>query len=165
MRVIGIVGWKNAGKTRLVERLVAELTGRGYSVSTVKHAHHAVDVDQPGTDSFRHRTAGATEVLLAGAGRWALMHENRDGAEPALDDLLARLGPVDFALVEGFKSADIPKIEAHRAVTGHPPLALGDPRIVAVAADGTLDGLKVPVVPLDDTRAIAGIVVERARAR
>ena len=108
-------GWKNAGKTGLMERLVAEFTARGMSVSTIKHAHHAVDVDQPGTDSYRHREAGAREVVLASARRFAVMHELRDAEEPTLEALIARLAPVDLVLVEGYKRAPHPKIEAYRA--------------------------------------------------
>ena len=123
MRLYGVVGWKNAGKTGLMERLVSEITGRGISVSTVKHAHHTFDVDHPGKDSHRHRVAGAREVLLASRKRIALMHELRDEAEPTLEMLLQRLGPVDLVLVEGYKRDAHPKIEAHRAETGNPLIA------------------------------------------
>ncbi|QYX55827.1 molybdopterin-guanine dinucleotide biosynthesis protein B [Roseovarius sp. SCSIO 43702] len=158
MRLYGITGWKNAGKTGLVERLVTEITGRGLTVSTVKHAHHSFDVDQPGRDSHRHRTAGATEVLLASGARWALMHELRGAEEPALDDLLTRLSPVDLVLIEGYKHARHPKIEAWRAETGHPLIAPGDSSIRAVAADAPLD-LDRPVFELDDTSAIADFIL------
>ena len=117
MNVYGIVGWKNSGKTTLVERLVSEITGRGFSVSTVKHAHHAFDVDHEGKDSFRHRVAGASEVLLASRNRWALMHEIRDDAEPPLSELLEKLSPVDLVLIEGYKRDSHAKVEAHRAET------------------------------------------------
>ncbi|MEM6372931.1 MAG: molybdopterin-guanine dinucleotide biosynthesis protein B [Pseudomonadota bacterium] len=158
MKVFGIAGWKNAGKTGLMERLVTEITARGFSVSTVKHAHHAFDVDQPGKDSHRHRMAGAHEVLLASANRVALMHELRGADEPALSDLLARLSPVDLVLVEGYKRDAHPKIEAHRSVTGNALIAPGDPTIRAVASDVPID-LDRPVFDLDDTGAIADFVL------
>ena len=112
--VFGVVGWKNSGKTTLTERLVAEFTARGLRVSIVKHAHHNVDVDRSGTDSYRHRLAGAEEVMLAGGRRFALMHEYRDQAEFELSDLLVRISPCDLVLVEGFKKTSIPKLEVHR---------------------------------------------------
>jgi molybdopterin-guanine dinucleotide biosynthesis protein MobB len=160
--VFGVTGWKNCGKTGLVERLVAEIAGRGLSVSTVKHAHHAADVDRPGTDSHRHREAGAREVLLATRDRWALMHELRGAEEPGLDVLLARLSPVDLVLVEGFKRARHPKIEAHRAAAGQPLIASGDPTVLAVASDVALPGLDRPVLDLDDTAGIADFVLRQA---
>ena len=159
---MGVVGWKNCGKTGLMERLVAGITARGLSVSTLKHAHHSVDVDQPGTDSYRHREAGAREVLLASGRRWALMHELRGDDEPPLAALLARLSPVDLVLVEGFKRAAHPKVEAHRAAAGTPLIAPGDPSVLAVASDTPLAGLAVPVFDLDDTAAIADFVLARA---
>tara|TARA_R110002095_G_scaffold100775_1_gene88639 strand:- start:670 stop:1161 length:492 start_codon:yes stop_codon:yes gene_type:complete len=158
MRLYGIVGWKNAGKTGLMERLVTEITGRGISVSTVKHAHHTFDVDHPGKDSFRHRAAGATEVLLASRNRFALMHELRDTAEPDLATLLTHLGPVDLVLIEGYKRDAHPKVEAHRAEAGNPLLAPQDPTVRAVASDVTL-ALDRPVFDLDDTRAIADFIL------
>lgn len=157
MKVWGIVGWKNTGKTGLTERLVAAFCARGLSVSTVKHAHHAADMDQPGTDSFRHRAAGASEVILATGARVAILQELRGAPEPGLDALLARLSPVDLVLVEGFKAAALPKIETHRAATGKPLLAAGDEMIRAVASDVALD-LDRPVLALDDTDAIAGFI-------
>ena len=158
MRIYGVVGWKNAGKTGLMERLVTEITGRGHSVSTVKHAHHSFDVDHEGKDSHRHRVAGAREVLLASRSRFALMHELRDAPEPTLDDLLRRLSPVDLVLVEGYKRDGHPKVEAHRAVTGNPLIAPDDPTVRAVASDTALD-LDRPVFDLDDTRAIADFIL------
>ena len=157
MKVFGVTGWKNAGKTGLMERLVTEFTARGFTVSTVKHAHHSFDVDQPGRDSFRHRKAGAQEVLLASGQRFALMHELRGAAEPALADLLAKLSPVDLVLVEGYKREPHPKIEAFRAEAGHDLIAPGDARIVAVASDVPLD-LDRPVFDLNDTGSIADFV-------
>lgn len=161
-RVIGIVGWKNNGKTTLVVRLVEHLVGRGLAVSTVKHAHHSVDIDQPGKDSWRHREAGATEVVLATARRWALVHELREEQEPTLDDLLAKMADVDLVIVEGFKHFPQPKIEVHRRERGTPLLAREDATIVAVASDEPLSGLAVPVLDLDDIEGIARLTLERA---
>ncbi|MDW4499785.1 molybdopterin-guanine dinucleotide biosynthesis protein B [Sulfitobacter sp. D35] len=158
MRLYGVVGWKNAGKTGLMERLVTEITGRGFSVSTVKHAHHSFDVDQKGKDSHRHRVAGATEVLLASRHRFALMHELREAAEPALEVLLGHLAPVDLVLIEGYKRDSHPKIEAHRAETGNPLIARDDPTVRAVASDVPLE-LDRPVFDLDDTRTIADFIL------
>ena len=159
MRVYGVTGWKNAGKTGLMERLVAEITGRGFTVSTVKHAHHAFDVDQPGTDSNRHRDAGASEVLLASGQRVALMQELRGAPEPSLDSLLARLSPVDLVLIEGYKRERHPKVEAFRAEPGNPPIALKDETIRAVASDTPLD-LDRPVFDLNDTARIAAFILQ-----
>ncbi|MGA9410219.1 MAG: molybdopterin-guanine dinucleotide biosynthesis protein B [Roseobacter sp.] len=158
MRLYGIVGWKNAGKTGLMERLVAEICGRGFSVSTVKHAHHVFDVDQPGKDSYRHRTAGATEVLLASRKRYALMHELRDEDEPELEALLAKLAPVDLVLIEGYKRDAHPKVEAFRAETKNPLIATDDPTIEAIASDTPLE-IDRPVFDLNDTVAIADFIL------
>jgi molybdopterin-guanine dinucleotide biosynthesis protein MobB len=163
--VWGVVGWKNSGKTGLVERLVAEVSARGLAVSTVKHAHHAVDVDQPGTDSHRHRQAGAREVILASSSRWALMAELRGADEPGLEALIARLSPADLVLVEGFKREGHAKVEAHRRATGQPLLATGDPTIRAVATDSPDDVARDwagPILPLDDTRAVADFMLGAA---
>lgn len=158
MRIYGVVGWKNAGKTGLMERLVTEITGRGFSVSTVKHAHHSFDVDHPGKDSYRHRAAGAQEVLLASANRIALMQELRDADEPKLEALLARLSPVDLVLVEGYKRDTHAKIEAHRIETGNALIAPDDPTIRAVASNTELS-LDRPVFDLDNTAAIADFIL------
>ncbi|WP_264211003.1 molybdopterin-guanine dinucleotide biosynthesis protein B [Leisingera thetidis] len=158
MKIYGVTGWKNNGKTGLMERLVAEITARGVTVSTIKHAHHGVDVDQPGTDSYRHRAAGASEVVLASAGRVAIMQELRGAAEPPLADLLARLSPVDLVLAEGYKRERHPKIEAHRHAAGTQLIAPGDQTIRAVASDTPLD-LDRPVLDLDDTAAIADFIL------
>jgi molybdopterin-guanine dinucleotide biosynthesis adapter protein len=160
MKIYGVTGWKNAGKTGLMERLVSEITMRGYSVSTIKHAHHAFDVDQIGTDSYRHRAAGAREVLLASRHRVALMQELRDAPEPPLIELLARITPVDLVLIEGYKREPHPKIEAYRASAGHTLIAPNDPYINAVASDVPLD-LDRPVFDLDDTGVIADFVLSR----
>jgi molybdopterin-guanine dinucleotide biosynthesis adapter protein len=165
MRVFGVVGWKNNGKTTLVERLVAHLTAAGYRVSTVKHAHHEVDLDQPGKDTWRHREAGACEVVLATARRWAVIHELRGEAEPALDELLARMTPVDLVVVEGFKRFPHPKLEVHRRERGTPLLARDDPSVVAVATDEPVQGLHVPQFGLDDVAGIARFVLDRLEIR
>jgi molybdopterin-guanine dinucleotide biosynthesis adapter protein len=162
MRVIGIAGWSGAGKTTLLTRVIPRLTGRGLRVSTIKHAHHAFDIDQPGKDSHTHRTAGATEVLISSANRFALMHELRGAPELALGALLAKLSPVDLVLIEGFKREAHPKLEVYRASVGKPPLHPDDPNIVAVASDGPLQA-RVPVVSLDDVDAVADILAAKAR--
>jgi len=160
MKVYGVIGWKNSGKTSLMERLVADITGRGFSVSTVKHVHHAVDLDQPGKDTFRHRQAGASEVILASADRFALMVEHR-GPEPELPAILARLAPVDLVLVEGYKRDAHPKVEVWRTQTGQPLIQPADPLIRAVATDATLN-LPVPVLDLNDTKAVADFILREA---
>lgn len=158
MKLYGVVGWKNAGKTGLMERLVAEICARGFTVSTVKHAHHVFDVDQPGKDSHRHRLAGATEVLLSSRKRFALMHELRDEEEPALETLLSKLEPVDLVLIEGYKRDAHPKVEAFRQKTGNPLIAHEDPTIKAVASETELE-LDRPVFDLNDTQAIANFIL------
>lgn len=155
MRVIGLAGWSGAGKTTLLRRLIPVLVGKGLRVSTVKHAHHGFDVDQPGKDSWEHRQAGAQEVLVASAHRWALMHELRGDAEPELADLLARLSPVDLVLVEGFKRGGQPKLEVFRAANGKPMIHPTDPSVVAVASDEPVPDLALPWMQLDDIPAIA----------
>ena len=157
MRVYGVIGWKNSGKTSLMERLVAEITGRGFSVSTVKHVHHDVDLDHPGKDTYRHRIAGAREVVLASAGRLAIMVEHRE-AEPELPAVLARLAPVDLVLVEGYKRDAHPKVEVWREETGHPLIQPHDPLVRAVATDAGLK-LKLPVLDLNDTGAVADFIL------
>ncbi len=163
--VIGVVGWKNNGKTTLVTRLVAHLVARGLRVSTVKHAHHSVDVDQPGKDSHRHREAGAGEVVLATARRWVLIHELRDEAEPPLEDLLAKMAPADLVIVEGFKQFPHPKIEVHRKARGTPLIAREDPSVLAVASDEPLPDLDLPVFDLDAIAEIADFVLAHAGRR
>ena len=161
MKVIGIVGWKNNGKTTLVVRLVEHLAARGLRVSTVKHAHHEVDLDRPGKDTYRHREAGAAEVMLATSRRWALVHELRGEEEPPLDALLARMAPVGLVVVEGFKRFPHPKVEVHRRERGTPLIAREDPTVVAVASDEPLPDLPVPVLDLDDVPGIAALVLAR----
>lgn len=156
--VFGLAGWSGSGKTTLMARLIPALSARGLSVATVKHAHHAFDIDQPGKDSYVHRMAGAQEVLVASANRWALMHENRGGAAPTLADLLTKLSPVDLILVEGFKRDAHPKLEVHRPSNGKAPLWPDDPRIVAVASDAALPDCPLPVLDLNDVDAIADLI-------
>jgi molybdopterin-guanine dinucleotide biosynthesis adapter protein len=158
MRVFGLAGWSGSGKTTLLTRLIPELIGRGISVSTIKHAHHEFDVDKPGKDSWLHRQAGAREVLVASSRRFALMHELRDAHEPSLDELIARMTPVDLLLVEGFKAHAHPKLEVHRPSVGKPFLYPDDPHIVAVASDEALT-VALPVLPLADVAAIAEFIL------
>lgn len=159
MKVFGITGWKNTGKTTLTERLVAEMVRRGVIVSTVKHAHHDADIDQPGRDSYRHRMAGAGQVIMASPRRWALMTELRDAPEPPLQDLLARFDPCDLVLVEGYKSSPHPKIETHRTATGRGLLAPTNPTIRAIARDVPMDH-PLPQFDLDDVSAIATFILK-----
>jgi molybdopterin-guanine dinucleotide biosynthesis protein B len=161
LKIFGIAGWSGSGKTTLVERLLPELVRRGFTVSTVKHAHHAFDVDRPGKDSWRHREAGASEVLVISGRRWALMHENRDEPEPPIEALLDRLSPVDLLLIEGFKHHPHPKLEVWRRAAGKGLLAPDDRDILAVAADADLPGLAVPRLDLDDIPAIADFILDR----
>jgi molybdopterin-guanine dinucleotide biosynthesis protein B len=162
MRVIGLAGWSGAGKTTLLTKLIPLLNRRGVSVSTVKHAHHGFDVDRPGKDSFEHRAAGAHEVLVGSARRWALVHELRGAPEPALADLLQRLSPVDLVVVEGFKAQAHPKIEIHRAANRKPFLFLDLPNVRAIASDVAVPDAPVPVIPLDDVQAVAAAVLAHA---
>lgn len=160
MRINGVTGWKNSGKTHLMERIVAEIVGRGLTVSTVTHAHHDTEVDLAGTDSFRHRDAGASQVLLASPCRWALMTELRDDPEPPFEALPTRLSAVDLVPVEGYKRARHPKLETWRAVSRRPLLAATNPTVRAVAADTLPPGAgSIRVFDLNDTRAIADFML------
>ncbi len=158
-KVFGLAGWSGSGKTTLLERLIPALMGRGLAISTLKHAHHAFDLDQPGKDSWRHRQAGAQEVMVASARRWALQHELAGTQEPTVAELLAHMSPVDLVLVEGFKREGHEKLEVHRPGLAKPPLWPDDPFIVAVASDSALPDCPLPVLPLDDAAAIAGFIV------
>ena len=160
MKIWGVVGWKNSGKTGLMERLVSEFVARGVRVSTLKHAHHTFDVDHAGKDSHRHRVAGATEVLLASRNRWALMHELRDEEEESLADLLKRLSPVDLVLIEGYKRDKHPKIEAHRAETRNALIAPNDQTVRAIASDSGASAEGRPTFDLNDTHAIADFIAK-----
>lgn len=159
-RVFGVTGWKNAGKTTLVERLVAEFVRRGWRVATVKHAHHAVDIDRPGTDSYRHRAAGATEVALVGGHRYAIMREQE---EPGLADVMARLAPADLVLIEGFKREPHPKIEVRAPGADQPSIAASDPTIAAIAADSAPSEQNLPWFRRDDIARIADFIAERVK--
>ena len=160
MRIFGLAGWSGSGKTTLMTALIPELVSRGVTVSTLKHAHHAFDVDQPGKDSWRHRQAGAREVMISSQNRWALMHELRGAPETTLEELLRRMSPVDLILVEGFKRHPHPKIEVYRPSLGKPPLHPEDPLVVAVASDEGLPGLTLPWLPLSDASAIAAFILD-----
>lgn len=160
--VIGIAGWKNSGKTTLVERLVAELVRRDWRVATVKHAHHEARIDDGATDSARHRRAGASEVALVTGARWAIVHELRDEDEPTLDEVIARLSPADLVIVEGYKREPIPKIEVRRAEqSSKESLAAGDPNVIAIAADHAVAETNLPVFALDDITGIADFIAKR----
>jgi len=161
MRMIGFAGWSGAGKTTLLTRLIPYLIGQGVRVSTIKHAHHGFDVDVPGKDSWQHRQAGAAQVLVSSASRWALMTENRDAPEPDLASLLRQLSPVDLVIVEGFKRDTHPKIEVYRAANGKPWLHPQDLRILAIAAD-TPPTAALPHAGLDDVPAIAALALRFA---
>jgi molybdopterin-guanine dinucleotide biosynthesis adapter protein len=159
MRIFGLAGWSGSGKTTLLTALIPELGARGLTVSTIKHAHHAFDIDQPGKDSWRHREAGAHEVMVGSARRWAIMHELRGAPEPVLDDLVARLGPVDLVLVEGFKRHPHPKIEVHRPSLGKPLLYLDDPNVVAIASDEAI-AAPIPLLPLGAAGIVAAFIAD-----
>ena len=162
MRVMGIAGWSGAGKTTLLSRLIPVLVGRGFSVSTIKHAHHHFDVDYPGKDSHTHRVAGAKEVLVSSVNRFALMHELRGEAEPNLAQLLSMLAPVDFVLVEGYKPEQHPKIEVHRVANGKPFLYPNDPTILALASDAAIADRNVTLLALENAEELADFVQENA---
>jgi molybdopterin-guanine dinucleotide biosynthesis protein B len=161
-RAIGIAGWSGAGKTTLLTRLIPVLAQRGLRIATIKHAHHAFDVDQPGKDSYEHRKAGASEVIVSSARRWVVMHEVGDAAEASLADLLRKVSPCDLVLVEGFKNEPLPKIEVFRRSVGKPALHEEDEHIVAIATDETLPAARVPVVDLNDITAVADVICERS---
>jgi molybdopterin-guanine dinucleotide biosynthesis protein B len=154
-RVLGIAGWSGSGKTTLITRLIPFLAARGLRIATIKHAHHAFDVDQPGKDSYEHRKAGASEVIVSSARRWVQMHEVGAGTEATLGELLRRVSPCDLVLVEGFKTERHPKLEVYRAAVGKPPLHPDDQRIVAIASDQDFPGAGIPVVNIDDIPAVA----------
>ncbi|MBO3760710.1 molybdopterin-guanine dinucleotide biosynthesis protein B [Ciceribacter sp. L1K22] len=159
MRVFGIAGWKNSGKTGLATRLVEEFTRRGYRISTIKHAHHDFDIDKVGADSWRHRHAGAHEVVIVSGTRYAIMHELRGAPEPSFEEILGRIGPCDLVLIEGYKREPVPKIEARRLEAAkREPLAPTDPHIVAIAADHAVTNTDLPVFDLDDTVAVADFI-------
>jgi molybdopterin-guanine dinucleotide biosynthesis protein B len=159
MKIIGIAGYSGSGKTTLIEKLIPVLVREGVRVSLIKHAHHEFDVDQPGKDSWRHRHAGCSEVLVSSSKRWALMHELRGAEEPALQEQLKHLSPCDLVIVEGYKSEPIPKVEVHRRA-GHTPLLYPeDPNVVAIASDEPLD-TKLPQLDVDDAEAVARFILQ-----
>jgi molybdopterin-guanine dinucleotide biosynthesis adapter protein len=162
MRIIGLAGWSGSGKTTLITKLIPRLLARGLKVSTLKHAHHGFELDQPGKDSFFHRAAGASEVVISSAKRWAILHELREEPEWDLPALVGKMSPVDLVLVEGYKRDAFPKLEIHRAANGKPLIHPEDPHIVAVAADGALPDAKVPVVDLNDIESIADLLLKHA---
>ncbi len=157
--VLGIVGWSGSGKTTLVKHVLGELVGRGYAVSTIKHAHSGFDIDTPGKDSHTHRMAGAREVVVSSANRFALMHENRGEPEPRIAGLLARMAPVDLVLIEGYKSDPHDKLEVHRPSLGKTVLFTNDPDVVAVASDEPVPDATVPVLDLGDAAAVADFIL------
>jgi molybdopterin-guanine dinucleotide biosynthesis protein B len=161
MKVIGLAGWSGAGKTTLLSRLIPHLLEQGVRVSVIKHAHHSFDVDVPGKDSWLHRQAGATEVLVSSGRRWALMHELREASEPRLPDLLKRMSQVDLVVVEGFKAETHRKIEVHRAANGKPLLFPDDAAIAGIATDADVQTV-LPLAHLDDIPAIAAMMQRSA---
>ncbi len=162
MRIIGLAGWSGSGKTTLIKKLIPCLIARGLTVSTLKHAHHGFDLDQPGKDSFFHRAAGATEVIISSAKRWAILHELREEPEWDLQHLTVKMSPVDLVLVEGFKRDAFPKLEIHRTENGKPLIQPEDPHVVAIASNVALADAKVPVVDLDDVETIADLLLKHA---
>ena len=165
MRVIGVAGWSGSGKTTLITKVIPVLVGRGLKVATIKHAHHEFDIDRPGKDSWQHREAGASEVVVASSRRWALVHELRNEAEPPLAELLAKLSPADLVIIEGFKSHAHPKLEIYRAAVGKPLIYPQDDCIVAIASDQPLPQAQLPVLMLDEVAGIANVLQAEALPR
>jgi molybdopterin-guanine dinucleotide biosynthesis adapter protein len=165
MRVIGLAGWSGSGKTTLITKVIPVLVGRGLKVATIKHAHHEFDIDRPGKDSWLHREAGASEVVVASSRRWALVHELRNEGEPPLAELLAKLSPVDLVIIEGFKRHAHPKLEIYRAAVGKPLIYPQDDCIVAIASDQPLPQAQLPVLMLDDVAGIANVLQAEALPR
>jgi molybdopterin-guanine dinucleotide biosynthesis adapter protein len=165
MRVIGLAGWSGSGKTTLITKVIPVLVARGLKVSTIKHAHHAFDIDRPGKDSWQHREAGACEVVVASSRRWAIVHELRNEPEPPLEALLARLSPADLVIIEGFKRHAHPKLEIYRASVGKPLIYPQDDCVVAIASDAPLPHAQLPVLMLDDIEGIANVLQAEAAPR
>ena len=159
MKTFGFAGWSGSGKTTLIEQLIPRFVKRGLRVSLIKHAHHTFDVDQPGKDSYRHRQAGAAEILVTSSRRWVLMHELRGAPEPSFEEQVKRISPCDLLLVEGFKHAPIPKLEVWRKETGEPLLHPNDPHIVAVASDAKIE-TRLPLLDLNDIDGICRFILE-----
>jgi molybdopterin-guanine dinucleotide biosynthesis adapter protein len=162
MRIIGLAGWSGSGKTTLLAKVIPNIVARGLKVSTLKHAHHAFDVDKPGKDSHTHRMAGATEVLVSSANRWALVHELRGATEVPLEALLDKLSPVDLVLVEGYKREPHPKLEIYRASLGKPLMHPDDPAIIGIASDQPLPAARIPVIDLDDVEQVTEFLIRHA---
>jgi molybdopterin-guanine dinucleotide biosynthesis protein B len=162
MRIIGLAGWSGSGKTTLITKVIPVLVGRGLNVATIKHAHHEFDIDKPGKDSWLHREAGASEVIVASSRRWALVHELRGEPEPPLAALLTKLDPADLVIVEGFKRHAHPKLEIYRAVLGKPRIYPEDDCVVAIASDAPLPDAPLPVLMLDDIDAVANVLQAEA---
>jgi molybdopterin-guanine dinucleotide biosynthesis protein B len=162
MRIVGLAGWSGSGKTTLITKVLPVLIGRGFKVSTLKHAHHGFDLDKPGKDSFMHRASGATEVIISSERRWAVLHELRGEEEWDLPALLGKASPVDLILVEGFKREPFPKLEIYRQTNGKPLLHPDDPHIVAVASDAPVPDARVPVIDLNDIAAVADMLLAHA---
>jgi molybdopterin-guanine dinucleotide biosynthesis protein B len=160
MKTFGFAGWSGSGKTTLIEQLIPRFTGRGLRVSLIKHAHHTFDVDHAGKDSYRHRQAGAQEILVTSSRRWVLMHELRGAHQPSFEDQVKRISPCDLLLVEGFKHAPIPKLEVWRRETGEPLLHPNDPHVVAVASDAKIE-TKLPLLDLNDVDGIAAFILKK----
>ena len=158
MKIFGFAGWSGSGKTTLVKAVIPALIERGLKISTIKHTHHNFDIDRPGKDSFEHRAAGAHEVVITGAARWALLHENRGEPEPDINAMLSRMSPVDLVIIEGFKSYSHPKMEVYRPEVGKPIICTDDPSVVAVASTASLD-VNIPQLDLNDVEAIAEFVI------
>jgi molybdopterin-guanine dinucleotide biosynthesis protein B len=158
MKIFGFAGWSGSGKTTLIEKLIPRFVKLGLRASLIKHAHHTFDVDQPGKDSYRHRAAGASEIMVTSSRRWVLMHELRGAHEPTFEEQIRHFSPCDLLLVEGFKHAPIPKLEVWRAETGEPLLHPNDPHIVAVASDQRVD-TPLPVLPLDDDAMVSQFIL------
>ena len=163
MEVFGLAGWSGSGKTTLVKQLIPLLVSKGISVSTLKHAHHSFDIDKPGKDSFEHRLAGANEVLISSAKRWAIIHENRKLEEANLKSLLAKFSAVDLVLVEGFKNESHKKLEVYREINGKPLLQQNDPNICGIASDIQLNNLEVPVFDINDIESISHFIIRQSR--
>jgi molybdopterin-guanine dinucleotide biosynthesis protein B len=160
MKIFGFAGWSGSGKTTLIEQLIPRFVQRGLRVSLIKHAHHTFDVDHPGKDSYRHRHAGASEILVTSSRRWVLMHELRGAHEPSFDEHVKRVSPCDLVLVEGFKFAPIPKLEVWRSATGEPLLHPNDAHIVAVASDVKIE-TRLPLLDLNDVEGISDFIVKK----
>jgi molybdopterin-guanine dinucleotide biosynthesis protein B len=165
MRVIGLAGWSGSGKTTLITKVIPVLVARGLKVSTIKHAHHAFDIDRPGKDSWQHREAGACEVVVASSRRWAVVHELRNEPEPPLEALLAKLGPADLVIIEGFRKHAHPKLEIYRASVAKPLIYPQDDCVVAIASDAPLPHAQLPVLMLDDIEGIANVLQAEAVPR